>query len=78
MFDGCPGSANHRTPTLSIRNCPECGSEVEIFSNDIKVTCDNCGFVVHNNIVSCAKWCKYAKECLGEEEYKRLMETSEE
>lgn len=74
MFDRCPGSAHLRTPTLSIRKCPECGHDVEVFSSDVKVTCDNCGFVVHNDISGCIQWCKHARECIGEEEYRRLVE----
>jgi NADH pyrophosphatase NudC (nudix superfamily) len=72
MFDRCPGAANLRTPTLSIRKCPRCGEEVEIFSNDLKVTCDHCGFEIYNDLTSCVQWCKYAKECVGEETYRRL------
>jgi ribosomal protein S27AE len=73
MLDHCPGSANLRTPTLSIKLCPECGEEVELFSNDISVKCSRCGFVVYNDIASCIQWCKYAKECVGEEMYNKLM-----
>ena len=40
----CPGSAFIRTPTLTIKKCPECGAEIEIFSNDSTVDCENCGF----------------------------------
>ena len=72
MLDHCPGAANIRTPTLSIKKCPRCGEEVEVFSNDIKVTCEGCGFVIYNDILSCVQWCKYAKECVGEETYLNL------
>ena len=72
MPDHCPGSANLRTPTLAIKKCPQCGEEVELFSNDISVKC-NCGFEVYNDIASCVQWCKYAKECVGEEMYNNLM-----
>jgi len=40
---------------------------MEVFSIDLKVLCDNCGFVIYNDIVFCVPWCKYAKECVGEE-----------
>ena len=73
MLDHCPGAANLRTPTLAIRKCPQCGEEVELFSNDISVKCSNCGFEVYNDIASCIQWCKYAKECVGEEMYNRIM-----
>jgi ribosomal protein S27E len=72
MMDRCPGSANVRTPTLKIKECPECGKEIEIFSNDKNVVCANCGFILYNDITSCAKWCRYAKECLGDELYRTL------
>jgi ribosomal protein S27E len=72
MFDHCPGAANIRTLTLSIKKCPQCGGEVEIFSNDISVKCDRCGFVIYNDIATCVQWCKHARECVGEEEYRRL------
>jgi hypothetical protein len=73
MLDHCPGAANLQTPTLSIKKCPQCDEEVELFSNDISVKCSNCGFIVYNNIESCIQWCKHAKECVGEETYNRLM-----
>jgi hypothetical protein len=72
MLDHCPGAANIRTPTLAIKKCPQCGEEVELFSNDISVKC-RCGFVVYNEIESCIQWCKHAKECVGDEMYNKLM-----
>ncbi len=72
MFDKCPGAANIGTPTLSIKKCPECGKEVEVFSTDVEVMCSNCGFTVYNDLESCIQWCKYAEECVGEEQYKKL------
>ena len=78
MFDHCPGTADLRTPTLTIKRCPQCGKEVEVFSNDVKVTCSNCGHVVWNDIRSCVQWCKYAKECIGEETYQKIMAAKEE
>jgi protein-arginine kinase activator protein McsA len=78
MPDHCPGTANLRTPTLAIKKCPQCGEEVEIFSNDGKVACGNCGFIIYNDILSCIQWCRYAKECVGEETYRNLVEKKEE
>jgi NADH pyrophosphatase NudC (nudix superfamily) len=74
MLDHCPGAANLRTPTLSIKKCPQCGEEVELFSNDISVKCRTCGFVVYNEIESCIQWCKHARECVGGEMYRTLMD----
>jgi NADH pyrophosphatase NudC (nudix superfamily) len=73
MLDHCPGTANLRTPTLSIKKCPRCGEEVELFSNDVSVKCSTCGFEVYNDILSCVQWCRYAKECVGEETYTKIM-----
>lgn len=73
MLDHCPGAANLRTPTLSVRKCPQCGGEVEVFSSDVSVTCSTCGFVVYNDIMTCVRWCKYARECVGEDTYAKIM-----
>jgi transposase len=70
--DFCPGSAFIRTPTLTIKECPVCGAEIEIFSNDKSVDCERCGFTAYNDQQSCIDWCKYARECFGEEVYDRL------
>ncbi len=73
MFDSCPGAAQFtRTPTLKIKKCPECGENVEIFSTELRVKCDNCGFTIYNDLDSCIQWCKYAKECVGAELYNKL------
>ncbi len=67
-----PGAANLRTPPLTIRKCPQCGEEVEVFSTDVAVKCSRCGFVVDNDMESCIPWCRHAKECLGDEMYQKL------
>ena len=72
MFDKCPGAADIRTPTIIIKKCPECGREVEIFSNEMQTKCSKCGFTIYNDLESCVPWCQYAKECVGEEAYKKL------
>ena len=50
----------------------ECGEEVEIFSDEMQVECSNCGLIVYNDMQSCIQWCKYARECVGEELYNKL------
>lgn len=72
MLDKCPGVSNITTPTISIKNCPECGEEVEVISTDLKTECPKCGFTIYNDVMSCIEWCQYAKECVGEEMYNRL------
>ncbi len=67
----CPGAASLRgTPTLTIKTCPQCGADVELFSIDFKVACDQCGFVVYNNMQSCVQWCRFAEACLGPDLYR--------
>ena len=64
----CPGSSSLRTDiTLTIKTCPECGSDVELFSIDKKIACDTCGFVVFNNLQSCIQWCRSAEQSVGED-----------
>ncbi|MFO7995839.1 MAG: hypothetical protein R6U93_01630 [Dehalococcoidia bacterium] len=72
MFDKCPGAIGIRTPTIIIKNCPECGEEVETLSSEMQTRCRNCGFTIYNDLESCLQWCKYARECVGEEAYNRL------
>ena len=72
MIDKCPGASDIRTPTIIIKKCPECGTEVEIFSDEMQVKCDKCGFTIFNDLQSCIKWCEYAKECVGDETYNKI------
>ena len=71
MFEGCQGKP--RTPTIHEKVCPRCGGIIELFSIDTEVACDNCGFVAYNDALSCVQWCKYAKQCVGEEMYNHMM-----
>ena len=72
IMDGCQGKP--RTPTISEKICPNCGAEIELFSTDTEVRCEKCGFVAYNDALSCVQWCKYAKQCVGEEMYQSMME----
>ncbi|MDP6155043.1 MAG: low molecular weight phosphatase family protein [Candidatus Thermoplasmatota archaeon] len=72
MVMGCPGTFNVKTPTLKIKKCPECGSDVELFSIDVMIKCAKCGFTVYNDMQNCVQWCKYAKDCVGEELFLKL------
>ena len=78
MFDKCPGVSNITTPTIKIKNCPECGEEVEVVSTDMQTECPKCGFTIYNDILSCIEWCQYARECVGDEMYNRLKKTKDE
>jgi len=58
---------------VSLHKCPNCGAEVEIFSDEIKVKCLKCGEMVYREkIPSCIDWCASARQCLGEERWKEV------
>lgn len=69
----CPGTENIRTPTLTTKTCPVCGGEIDLFSIDMQAACEKCGFVAYNDTKTCLKWCKYARECVGDVLYERFM-----
>ena len=73
LFTQCPGAARLRQPTIEEKVCPVCGNLIEMFSTDVTVACDKCGFVAYNDAQNCIEWCKYAKQCIGEELYNKLM-----
>ena len=73
VLDDCPGAADLKRPIIKYKTCPKCGEEIELFSDDIKMDCEECGFTIYNEALSCVEWCEYAKECVGEEAYETLM-----
>ena len=72
LMEGCQGKP--RTPTIHEKVCPNCGEIIEIFSIDTQVPCEKCGFVAYNDTLNCVQWCEYAKQCVGEEMYDKMME----
>ncbi len=76
ILGGCQGKP--RTPTIHEKTCPQCGSLIEMFSIDTEMACEKCGFVAYNDSLSCVQWCKYAKQCVGEEMYNAMMEIAEQ
>ena len=72
IIEGCQGKP--RTPTIHEKTCPQCGQIIELFSIDTEMACENCGFVAYNDTLSCVQWCRYAKQCVGEEMYNHMME----
>lgn len=71
IHTGCQSKS--KEITLTERVCPKCGNIIELFSVDTEVACDKCGFVAYNDTLSCVQWCKYAKQCVGEEMYEAMM-----
>lgn len=74
IFEGCMGKP--RTPTIHEKTCPKCGNVIELFSIDTQVACEHCGFVAYNDALSCVQWCQYAKQCVGEEMYRQMIQIS--
>ena len=75
ILDGCQGKP--RTPTIIEKICPRCGSMIELFSIDTEMVCENCGFTVYDDTLSCVQWCKYARKCVGDEMYEQMMRIAE-
>jgi DNA-directed RNA polymerase subunit RPC12/RpoP len=86
----CPGSRLLRQPTPELYPCPNCGMEVEIWSDELKRVCPSCKkTVLRPGGMSCLEWCKFGKDCVGEATFasyqrdravgmkKRLMEALE-
>lgn len=71
----CPGAGLIKQPQPETIKCSHCGEEVEIWSDEAKAKCSNCGKVTSREMApSCIEWCDYAKLCLGEETYERYMQ----
>jgi DNA-directed RNA polymerase subunit RPC12/RpoP len=66
----CPGSKLLRQPAPELFACPNCGTEVEIWSDEFKRACPSCRkMVLRPGGMSCLEWCRMAKQCVGEATY---------
>ncbi len=64
----CPGSTSFSQPKPDGVTCPDCGAEVEIWTDETKGVCPKCSRVVTRTLTqSCLDWCAYARDCLGDE-----------
>jgi hypothetical protein len=73
-FKRCPGSMAFSQPKIELVRCPYCGNDAEVWSDEADGTCANCGLTVCRTATqSCIDWCKYSRECLGDEEFKRYQ-----
>ncbi|MDD5166541.1 MAG: phosphohydrolase [Candidatus Omnitrophica bacterium] len=70
-MDKCPGQdkRNIKVETIS---CLTCGCSIEIFSDEVKVTCPKCkNLVCRQRLPSCVDWCKHARECVGDQRWEQ-------
>lgn len=66
----CPGSKSLRQPKPELFVCPSCGGEVEIWSDEIRGTCPECGAtMMRDGTMSCLDWCSMGRDCVGDEVY---------
>lgn len=73
LFRGCPGAINIREATPEDIDCPQCGAEVEIWSDELSAKCPQCAAgVSREQIPSCINWCHFAEDCIGTDKYQRL------
>ena len=60
----CTGQEN--SLRLGLYRCPQCGTRVQIFSDEATVKCYSCGgMVVREQVAPCMDWCVSAHECVG-------------
>jgi len=80
MFkEGCPGSAEIRTPYPEEISCFWCDARNEIWSDESEIKCKTCGKQVTRDMKpSCILWCPAARECIGVEKYERLTKAMKE
>ena len=74
MISECPGAKFFKQAEPENINCPTCSEELEIWTDEVKVICPHCKTVVaRRQVQSCLDWCKFGKECVGEELYKKYL-----
>ena len=72
MNSKCPGQDMSKL-RVQLYKCPNCGAEVEMFSDELRVKCHKCGkYIYQETIPTCIDWCASARECLGEERWKEF------
>ena len=63
MKRACPGLNNFLRPKPEFITCPNCGSSVEIWTDEAEAECMDCGSKVTRDQQSCLDWCEYADKC---------------
>jgi NADH pyrophosphatase NudC (nudix superfamily) len=72
MNTKCPGQ-DMKNLRAAMYQCPKCGAEVEMFSDELKIKCRKCGeYVYKEQTPSCIEWCPSARQCLGEARWEAI------
>ena len=75
MITGCPGAERFKKPHPEEIECPFCGTTVEIWTDELSAVCPGCKKDVPRDLGQCCiGWCAYARECVGDELYRKYME----
>jgi len=80
ILPNCPGSQGFRHPTPEEMDCPFCGKDMKIWTDEVKATCPHCRVTVIREgsmTNTCLDWCKYAKMCVGDDLYKKYLKNKE-
>ena len=74
LYKECPGSKRIKKPYPQEKRCL-CGNTVEIWSDEVSAVCKNCKKEVKRKMqATCLDWCSMAKQCIGEEKYKKYLQ----
>ena len=74
-FKRCPGSMAFAQPKIEIVRCPHCGDDAEVWTDEAEGKCRTCGQPVCRTATqSCIDWCKYARDCLGDDGLKKYQD----
>ena len=74
-FKRCPGSMAFAQPKIELVRCPHCGDDAEVWTDEAEGKCRKCGRAVCRTATqSCVDWCKYARDCLGEDGHKKYQD----
>jgi DNA-directed RNA polymerase subunit RPC12/RpoP len=75
VYKGCPGAVNIRNVRPEYVECSFCGTETEIWTDELVARCPGCGNeITQSRGASCIDWCAYARECVGSDKYERLQQ----
>jgi hypothetical protein len=69
----CPGAEGIRASFPEEIPCA-CGAKVEMWPDEMEARCAGCGHSVSRDVPpACIEWCAAARECVGDDLYRRYM-----